>query len=190
MFNRDIVPAASNKPAVLMLAQKAGLRVPATLVSNEVSALTSSSASRIAKPVAGGDYCYPLDEALGRSPVLGGALPMPAIAQDRLEPPEVRIYVIGRHAFAFGVQSESLDYRVKQDAAVSLLPEVPIEITGLRALMSELKMDFGAADFKTGPGQQLRFLELNTSPMFAHFDQVAQGGLTSAMIEALVPDQT
>ncbi len=33
------------------------------------------------------------------------------------------------------------------------------------------------------------FLEMNTSPMFAHFDQVAQGSLTSAMIDALVANR-
>jgi hypothetical protein len=36
-------------------------------------------------------------------------------------------------------------------------------------------MDFGAADFK-----------MNTSPMFARFDEISQGRLTAAMINQLV----
>ena len=43
--------------------------------------------------------------------------------QKRLVAPEVRIYVIGQSAFAFEVRSNSLDYRVNQDAELILLPD-------------------------------------------------------------------
>ena len=47
-------------------------------------------------------------------------------------------------------------------------------------------MDFGAADFKTDPETgELCFLEVNTSPMFAAFDQVAGGKLAEAILETL-----
>jgi hypothetical protein len=47
-------------------------------------------------------------------------------------------------------------------------------------------MDFGAADFKTDPDtRQLLFLELNSSPMFARFDQVSGGQLCAAIIHEL-----
>jgi hypothetical protein len=47
-------------------------------------------------------------------------------------------------------------------------------------------MDFGAADFKTDPETgQLVFLELNTSPMFARFDQVSGGQVCAAIIHEL-----
>jgi glutathione synthase/RimK-type ligase-like ATP-grasp enzyme len=111
---------------------------------------------------------------------------MPAIVQKRLVPPEVRIYVIGQSAFAFEVRSSSLDYRVNQDAELILLPEIPPELSMLRKLMSRLGLDFGAADFKTDPDTgQLIFLELNTSPMFARFDQVSGGQLCAAIIHEL-----
>ena len=66
---------------------------------------------------------------------------MPAIVQKRIVPPEVRIYVIGESAFAFEVRSNSLDYRVNQDAELILLPEAPEEVSMLRKLMQRLGMD-------------------------------------------------
>lgn len=158
---------------------KAGLQIPATLVTNEVEKPGADKVdSLVAKPVAGGDYCYLLADALGKTKLRGGSAATPAIIQKRLVPPEVRIYVVGQSAFAFEVRSSSLDYRVKQDAELILLPEVPKEVCGLRELTSRLHVDFGAADLKTDPDTgQLLFLELNISPMFARFDQVSGGQL-------------
>ena len=52
--------------------------------------------------------------------------------------------------------------------------------------MSRLGMDFGAADFKADPDTgQLLFLELNSSPMFARFDQISGGQLCAAIIQEL-----
>jgi glutathione synthase/RimK-type ligase-like ATP-grasp enzyme len=140
----------------------------------------------IAKPVAGGDYCYSLAEALAKTDLRRGLAASPAIVQQRLAPPEVRIYVIGQSAFAFEVRSNSLDYRVNQDAEVILLPQVPPELSQLQQLMSQLGLDFGAADFKTDPDTgHLVFLELNTSPMFARFDHASQGQVCEAMLKEL-----
>jgi hypothetical protein len=142
---------------------------------------------RQGKPVAGGDYCYSLAEALEKAEVRDGLTAVPAIVQQRLVAPEKRIYVIGASSFAFEVRSNSLDYRVKQDAELILLPEVPLELANLRKLMSILGLNFGAADFKTDPETgDLVFLELNTSPMFARFDEAAGGQLCAAMVRELV----
>lgn len=187
MLNRQIGQAAINKPAALALARSAGLRTPPTWITNEGARLAGNGVgAMIAKPVLGGDYCYPLAEALEKTSLRDGLAAMPAIVQKRLAPPEVRIYVIGESAWAFDVRSRSLDYRVHQDAELSLLPEVPHEVYNLRMLMSRLGLDFGAADFKTDPDTgQLVFLELNTSPMFARFDQVSGGEICAAILREL-----
>lgn len=187
VFNRTAGAVAGNKPATLALAQRAGLSVADVCVTNDEATLRRLVAgANIAKPVAGGDYCYPLDEVLDRVPIRDGRTAAPAIVQARLVSPEVRIYVIGRGEVAFELRSPSLDYRVRQDAEVIHLPEVPAEIAGLRRLMAAMGMDFGAADFKTDPiTKKLSFLELNSSPMFARFDQVANGRIARLMIEEL-----
>jgi glutathione synthase/RimK-type ligase-like ATP-grasp enzyme len=187
IFNRHVSQIATNKPASLVHASEAGLHIPATLVTNEVGEFGADKLdSLIAKPVAGGDYCHSLADALDKTELREGLAAVPAIVQKRLVPPEVRIYVIGQLAFAFEVRSSSLDYRVKQDAELVLLPEVPKEVSGLRELMARLGVDFGAADFKTDPEtEQLLFLELNISPMFARFDEVSSGRLCAAIIQEL-----
>jgi glutathione synthase/RimK-type ligase-like ATP-grasp enzyme len=140
----------------------------------------------IAKPVAGGDYCYPLEDTLQAFPDEVPRGPMPAIVQQRLVSPEIRIYVIGERAFAYAVQSPSLDYRLKQDAVLAPVPPPAEETAALQRLMAEVQMDFGAADFKTDPDSgKLIFLELNTSPMFARFDATSDGALCRAMVEVL-----
>ncbi len=70
---------------------------------------------------------------------------------------------------------------------VLALSQVPSEVEPLRVFMSKLKMDFGAADFKSDPKTgKLIFLELNTSPMFARFNQVSNGALCRGMLETLL----
>lgn len=187
IFNRDISQIAANKPASLVLAREAGLGIPATMVTNEVAGVGADKLDfLVAKPVAGGDYCYSLADALDKTELRGGLAATPAIIQKRMVAPEIRIYVIGQSAFAFEVRSSSLDYRVNQDAELVLLPEVPKELCMLRKLMSLLRMDFGAADFKTDPDTgQLLFLELNSSPMFARFDEESGGQLCAAIVREL-----
>src|SRR5438105_1171563 len=68
LFNRHMSQAATNKPAALMLAREAGLRIPPTLITNEAEKLRGDQAeSMIAKPVMGGDYCYSLTDALAKT---------------------------------------------------------------------------------------------------------------------------
>ncbi len=188
-LNREIVPRAYNKPAALMLAAREGLRIPTTVVSNDLGHFEVEARSdHIAKPVAGGGFCVELGQAIRASDAGGTRAPMPAILQERLGAPEVRIYVIGGAAMAFEMRSPSLDYRVRQDADVILLEDVPAkEVGGLRRLMAKLRMDFGAADFKTDPATgELVFLELNTSPMFARFDYASEGRVSAFLLEALL----
>ncbi|AXQ27864.1 hypothetical protein D0B54_03860 [Solimonas sp. K1W22B-7] len=187
-LNRDMKQAATNKIAVLALAEKQGLRIPRTRVSNlQEHAMAMAAGGGVTKPVTGGDYCRLLQDVLPGVEFRHGRAPLPAFLQERLSAPEIRLYVVGEHRFAFEMRSSSLDYREHQD--VDVLPvEVPAEVEPLRALMACLGMDFGAADFKTDPATGKRiFLELNNSPMIANFDQVAQGAIADAIVRTLLP---
>lgn len=185
MFNKHASPIMGNKPAMLVRAREAGLAIPRTRISNDVDHILACqpAETHIAKPVDGGGYCLALPDALRAFPHHDGAAASPAIVQERLVPPELRIYRIGSEFLAYDMDSPDLDYRVRQSATVRPV-EVPAEIaTKQAALMDELEMDFGAADYKTDPTTgELVFLELNSSPMFAHFDQVSEGALCRAML--------
>jgi glutathione synthase/RimK-type ligase-like ATP-grasp enzyme len=184
VFNAEIAHQAFNKPAALLCARRAGLRIADTWVSNEVALMRERlSVPSIAKPVAGGGLCHTLEDAL--KGVSADHSAMPALIQPRLVAPELRVFVVGHDAFAFEVSSPSLDYRAEQDAEVTPVA-VPDQANALLALMRDFRMDFGAADFKTDPHTgELIFLELNTSPMFARFDLACDGVLAQAMVRHL-----
>ena len=59
-------------------------------------------------------------------------------------------------------------------------------ITKLDELNQHLGLDFSAADLKfSKKTSNFNLLEINTSPMFAGFDRVANGRLIEAMINFL-----
>ena len=191
ILNRASVLNMTNKLHMLRLAREVGFEIPSTLASNDFELLSREMEQRqlVVKPVNGGDYTKELREALETAPVLNSSLASPAIVQERLTPPEVRVYRIGRSYFPYQLVADALDYRSTSDCQViplqlSDLPEGLVD--RLAALMNRLQMDFGAADFKACPQtSRLLFLEINNSPMFAAFDTVSERRLTNAMVDYL-----
>ena len=180
----------TNKAHVLCLARAVGLSVPSTLITNDYRALCDSREPRIAKPVNGGDYARELGDVMRGSDQRYGSLAAPAIVQERLVPPEVRIYAIAGRFMAFQLMADALDYRSTPECKVVALPLAHLEtglIDRLEQLMKKLRMDFGAADFKMSPTTgRLCFLEINSGPMFAAFDAVSNSGISDAIIDFLV----
>ena len=190
IFNRLNLNQVTNKPLVLKLAHDCGLAIPETLITNDGERL-GQYGERVVKPINGGGYCEPLAEVMERTPLKEGCAAAPAIIQQRLVPPEVRIYAVGDQHFAFNVISSELDYRTKQSCRVEFIERFSNrELTdAFGNLLAKLGLDFAAADFKTDAATgQLFFLEVNTGPMFAAFNHASNGKLCNAMIEQLVSD--
>lgn len=189
--NRASAFQMTNKPHALCLAREVGLDIPSTVVSNDFELLSRKLETHalITKPVNGGDYTRELSEVLRSAPVLDSSLPAPAIVQERLVPPEIRVYRVGERFFAYQLVADALDYRTTADCnVVSLeLEDLPAGLTDkLRALTDRLQIDFGAADFKACPGTgRMLFLEINNGPMFAAFDAVSNNRLTNALVDFL-----
>jgi glutathione synthase/RimK-type ligase-like ATP-grasp enzyme len=192
MLNRRYRGQA-NKPYMLDLARRVGLPIPSTLITNELDALDAlaAGAPMIAKPVPGGGYTQLLEKMLADTERRDGRSAAPGIVQQRLVAPEVRIYGVGGRFIAFHVQSEALDYRADDATRVVHLPIDTIDpelIAALGRLMDALEMDYGASDFKTDPDTgQLRFLEINSSPMFAAFDAASGFAVSDAILDYLAP---
>lgn len=191
LFNRARAQQVTNKLLMLRMAREVGFDIPFTLVSNDFVRLSHELEQRtlVVKPVTGGDYTRNLPDVLDTAPVVYGSLPAPAIVQDRLVPPEIRVYRIQQRCFAYQLVAETLDYRSTSDCAIIPVAEsdLPDGLTDrLATLMDRLHMDFGATDFKACPRTgQLQFLEINDGPMFAAFDAVSGGRLTDALIDYL-----
>jgi hypothetical protein len=170
----------------LYLAKRVGLRVPDTLVTNEFD--ETSRAMRgvlIEKPVAGGEHTTTLTQLRRRLKKAGPVARYPRFIQRKLSRPEMRVYRIGEEFLAFHLASPDLDYRERNRVKLSVV-KVPRRIRNkLRALTDLLGLDFAAADFMLDRDREYRFLEVNTQPMFAAFDKVADGRLCDAIIDHL-----
>jgi hypothetical protein len=190
MFNRRNLRYTTNKPYVLNLARACGLKIPDTVITNDFGYLRQFEKNRrlVVKPVGGGGYCQSFDEIRRQTELKNEIAAAPAIVQNRLVPPEVRVYAVGKKFFAFQITSEALDYRTTPKCRIDYLEGFADESTGgLRKLLDALGLDFAAADFKTCPNTgKLIFLEVNTSPMFTAFDSAAKGSLADAMIKFLI----
>lgn len=175
------------KPQQLLAARRAGLAVPSTLISNDAAALDALAGEHIVKPVAGGEFTQSLAPVLASAPRRGNAFAAPAIVQQRLVPPELRVYRIGERFVSFHVAAgDALDYRSVTDARVDRVRNDSRLVAGLRRLTDALRLDFAAADFKKDPrtGRML-FLEVNSAPMFVAFDTASGGAISRAIARAL-----
>ena len=189
IFNRRNLNQMTNKPLVLKLAHDCGLAIPQTLITNDRRRLAGylPDGSGVVKPINGGGYCEPLADVLERTSVKEGRMAAPAIVQQRLVPPEVRIYAIGNRYFGFNVISPELDYRATPNCRLESM-DVPRQLLEpFGALIARLGLDFAAADFKSCPQTgELKFLEVNNGPMFAAFDRATNGELCQSMVQTLV----
>ncbi|HEX5725100.1 MAG TPA: hypothetical protein VFX98_06515 [Longimicrobiaceae bacterium] len=190
VMNRDYL-GQTNKPFMLRLARECGLPIPRTLITNDLERLDrlAEGEALIAKPVPGGGYTQELTTLLAGTPRKEGKAAAPAIVQQKLVQPEVRLYGIGTAFIPFAVKSQALDYRNASDTSVEHLPLESIDprlVAGLGRLMEALQMQYAAADFKTDPETgELRFLEVNSGPMFAAFDQASDGAVSHAILDWL-----
>lgn len=190
LFNRGFaMKDAVNKPLALVWAREAGLSIPRTILHSSVAVADAAlaEAAVVYKPVGGGDMCRQLDaEALRR--VTEPHLPRPYIFQEKLVPPEIRIFRVGEDFFAFRIDADALDYRtVGGEAKVTEVEPPPSLLPGLRSLTDRLGLTYTAADFKTDAETgKLVFLEANSNPMFAAFDVASDGRLIDTMLDWLM----
>lgn len=190
MMNRRYA-GQTNKPYMLSVAAACGLRIPRTRITNQLDALERlpDAAEMIAKPVPGGGHTRMVGELLATTGRRDGVSAAPAIVQQRLVSPEVRIYGIGGRFLPFAVISDQLDYRADRGTRVEPMPLHCIDaalIASLARLMDRLGMEYGAADFKTDAQTgELVFLEINSGPMFAAFDRASGSAVSDAILDYL-----
>jgi hypothetical protein len=182
MFDGAIAMAGYCKPLDLITATKHGLKIPATLVTDN----TIPTYKSIFKRVLGGAHTEMLNHKKQFSFGVG-------FAQEFLPGNEIRIYVVGQETFCFHMKSSSLDYREKQDVEVVYIPESEVATSSelsdasgkIKAMSHEKGLYFSASDLKRNEAGDLCFLEMNTSPMFVRFDQASQGELCATMVNWL-----
>lgn len=190
MLNRGF-GGLTNKPHVLTIAAACGLAIPRTIITNDLQMLDGmpGAEAMIAKPVPGGGFTQGVGELLQTTPRREGRSAAPAFVQQRLVAPEVRIYGVGGRFIPYRVVSDLLDYRADEDTRVEPMSVEEVDtavLTGLALLMDRLRLEYGAADFKTDAETgELVFMEINSGPMFAGFDRVSNNAVSDAILDYL-----
>jgi len=186
-FNKTSFGAENTKLHNLYLAKRVGLAVPETLITNEFDrAAAAMRGALIEKPVAGGEYTMRLDVLRDRLKHAEATARYPRFVQSKLGRPELRVYRIGDEMISFHLTSRDLDYREHNRVKLTVAMAPRGIQRKLRALTDRLALDFAAADFMRNRKGEYCFLEVNTQPMFAAFDQVAGGRLCDAIIDHLM----
>lgn len=191
VFNRGYLTrwGGTNKAHVLGLAVSLGLPIARTIVTNHIHLIQPHLAGQrwIRKPFTGGEYTTELTaEEIAK--VSTRPAQRPHFIQSMLVQPELRMYRVGDRIFSCWVKSDAVDYRDAQDTQIIPTQADPTLEKKFMALSDALHLDYAAADFKTDPDtKQLALLEVNSSPMFAGFDQALNGQLIKAMIAHLAP---
>jgi glutathione synthase/RimK-type ligase-like ATP-grasp enzyme len=173
-FNEDL---AGHKPFQLMMAQKVGLDIPKTIMSNDVESILNFwkdlDGKCIYKNFTPPSWTFTdtrqlTKEAIKNLPKLRHA---PIIVQEKIEKGlDVRVNVIGKTIYAASVKTSvpaaELDWRLDLTAKWEehILPDKIGE--KLISLLNNLGLHYGCVDMRQQPDGTYKFFEVNPSGQF------------------------
>ncbi|MGA2967480.1 MAG: MvdC/MvdD family ATP grasp protein [Terriglobales bacterium] len=192
------------KPFQLSLAARIGLPIPATVITNDPSAIRKAFdqfGAMIAKPVRRGHITQNgHTSAIFTSQVLKEHLDeiesarySPAIYQPLIPKRfDVRVTIVGRQVFAAAIGSQSdpaaaIDWRLTSNP---VLPHYPMKLPGrltdqLQQLMESLGLTFGAIDLIQNTDGEFVFLEVNPNGQWLWLDNILNLGVSEAVADWL-----
>jgi glutathione synthase/RimK-type ligase-like ATP-grasp enzyme len=193
---------AKSKPAQLFVANKLGLAIPETLVSNdpdEVRRFIARSKTEIVYKGLSQPHMVPgtalftgllTKETLANLDLIRLT---PGIFQERVEKAyELRVTVVGSKIFPVKIDSQKnrdaqLDWRrALHDVGYNAV-DLPREIEGkIFAFMRTFGLFYGAFDFIVTPEGRYVFLEINPSGQYMWLECAADLGITTALADALM----
>ncbi|MEU7524269.1 ATP-grasp ribosomal peptide maturase [Saccharothrix sp. NPDC042600] len=195
------VADAAYKPIQLALARRCGLLVPETLITNDKAAVREFAAAgpTVTKLVGG----MALDEQGVRKNVytrlltdddlidLRGVEHTTHLFQRWVDKDrEARVIVIGEHITAAAITAHSpaarTDYRTDYRALSFDLVEAPPDVlTGIRELMKEFGLLYGALDFVITPSGDWVLLEINPTGQYGFIEGATGAPLTAQLADLL-----
>lgn len=187
VYNARTTDWLQPKPVQIAVLQQAGLPVPDTMWTNDPEVVQRFAAGRrvIYKPIAGGAATLELgpdDLTPERLRKLSGA---PVTFQELLEGDNYRVYCIDDAVVAgFRIVSSAIDFRQNEEILEKWDAPAEVVVQCLKAT-EVLGLRWGGIDLRGDSAGNLRFLEVNSSPMFLGFD--ARGGtdILGALVDGL-----
>ncbi len=201
---------ADNKPYQLRLAQRVGLEIPATIISNDAEAVRAFARrvgpvimKMLVQPASTGpstdeaEVVFTTAMTAEALDALDGLELCPMIFQAQIENQlDVRVTVVGKRVFSAAMDPAARgggdpDWR-RQSYALDRAPRwathaLPADVSDrLLQLMDQVGLNYGAADFIVRPDGRHVFLELNASGSFGFLGDDHAGPIAAAIAELLV----
>ncbi|NEQ73327.1 MAG: hypothetical protein F6K23_09735 [Okeania sp. SIO2C9] len=177
------------KPLQLSLANKIGVTIPATIITNnadEILEFSQTFKDVIFKPVYGGSHTQFLTKEHLEINRMKLALRIsPVTIQEFIPGTNIRSYVIGEKVYSAEIRSSSLDFREDKRAKLIYL-ETPEDMKKqCLAITKAFGLKWTGIDWRFKPNGDFVFLEANFSPMFLHFERETGCPITEDLIELL-----
>jgi hypothetical protein len=189
--------AADQKPLQLVMAARAGLTLPDTVISNcpdQVRKFESANSSRtIYKILTTTSWQVTETRELKEAQLgqLDGLRFAPAIFQERIEPgPDIRVTIVDHEAFAVSIHPNhsgaQLDWRLDASATV-IKHELPVSVVDkLMRFQGSLGLRFGAIDLRRNQFGDYVFLEVNTAGQYLFAEIHAGLPISTALAKSLL----
>lgn len=189
---------AHRKVFQLRLAEKTGMDLPDTLVTNSPESALAFIKSRgignvIFKAFAGTPQSWRETRLVGEEEL--GKIEMvkyaPVIFQSYIKGTDIRVTVIGNHIFAAEIDISNGDYPVDFRMNYSNANIRPVSLPDfvenqIYNLMSTLGLVYGAIDFRKTPEGKYVFLEINPAGQWLFIEQQTSQPITETMANTLI----
>ncbi len=168
---------AGYKPRQLVAAARAGLGVVPTLVTNNPGAVRRFAEKSNPDLV----------------DLRGIELTAHLVQQWASKREEARVIVIGHHLFAVAIRAHSeasyIDWRADYNALTYESIPLPADVEGgIRAVMHDLDLVYGAFDFVITPEAEWIFLEVNPGGQFGFLEDRVDAPLTAILADLLAQE--
>ena len=179
------------KPAQLAAVGELGVRIPATLLTNEAEAVCEFCDrfdAVIFKPVQGGAHTRRLTSEQLTDDRLTRLRLSPITLQEEVPGTNIRVFVAGPAVLALEVGTDNIDFRDDQSPRIEPHRLPPSMQTQCQRIAEKLHLVWTGIDFRLTPDGDYVVLEANPSPMFLGFEQASGLPLTERLGDLLTGD--
>lgn len=190
---------AENKVIQLARAQKVGLRIPPTLITNDLKDFMQFIATyerSVVKPLAGGfvascppEFIYATEVTEGNLPSADELRVAPVVIQRLLQRPiHYRVTIVGKRLFVAQLAGTGLlDWRQETSPPTLIEGKLPSGVAkALFALLEEFDLSFASLDLVHSDGE-FYFLDLNPNGEWGWLERGGGFPISSAIVEHLCP---
>ena len=181
-----------SKPYQALLIRRSRLRIPPTLVTNDLSAagqFYDKFAGRVIYKSLSGRSIGTRLLSKDRLPHLFSSSRVPLQLQEFIPGANVRVHVVGDQLIATRISSEAVDYRfaIRENYPVRMeqtsVPESVAE--DCIRLTEECGLLFSGIDLKETPAGEFYCFEINPSPAFSFFERITNQSISLALMSLL-----